>query len=139
MSVVRAACYWFVYYTLGYLGRHLDLMRSTLVLNDRHFVDVLVDPRRYRYGGPMWLVRLIWRLIPKPDLIVLLDAPPDVLYARKGEGTPASLARRRAEYLQLAEVTPNFAVVPAARALDDVVDDVAALVRAFGGQERRAA
>jgi hypothetical protein len=74
ISIARAG-YWFVYYTLGYLKRHLALARSTLVLNDRHFVDILVDQRRYRYGGPAWLLRLVWGLIPKPDLVNLLDAP----------------------------------------------------------------
>ena len=118
------------------------LRRGQVVVFDRHFVadfhaaDVAGNGRTLhrRIHG-----LLLQRAYPRPDLTILLDAPPDVLYARKGEGTPASLARRRAEYLQLAEVTPNFAVVPAARALDDVVDDVAALVRAFGRQERRAA
>ncbi len=55
------------------------------MLNDRHFLDILVDQRRYRYGGPLWLLRLIRRLIPKPDLVNLLDAPPKVLQARKQE------------------------------------------------------
>src|SRR5207244_2006476 len=85
-SALRAVLYWFVYYTLGYfLTIHLALARSTLVVHDRHLVDALVDPRRYRYTGPRWLLRLIWRLVPKPDLIVLLDAPPAVLQARKQE------------------------------------------------------
>jgi hypothetical protein len=85
-SVVRAVLYWFVYSTLGYcVTVRQALGRSTLVMHDRHFVDALVDPRRYRYGGPSWLLRLIWRIIPKPDLLILLDAPPAVLQGRKQE------------------------------------------------------
>src|SRR3712207_8707740 len=41
---------------------------------------------------------------PKPDLVVYLDAPPEVMLARKGEGSVEALARRRGEYLALADV-----------------------------------
>ncbi|HSD81046.1 MAG TPA: hypothetical protein VLB47_10305, partial [Solirubrobacteraceae bacterium] len=68
---------------------------------------------------------------PRPDLVIFLDAPPEVLHARKGEGTPASLARRRREYLQLAETTEHFAVVDATQPLDDVVGQVTQLLRDF--------
>jgi thymidylate kinase len=124
-SVLRAVFYWFAYYTFGYsVTVHLSLARSTLVLHDRHFVDVLVDPRRYRYGGPIWLLRLIWRLIPKPDLVILLDAPPGVLQARKQEVPFEETARQREAYLSLIETMKNGHVVDAARPLEHVVGDV---------------
>ncbi len=126
-SVVRAA-YWFVYYTFGYVKLRLALARSTLVLNDRHFVDILVDRKRYRYGGPSWLMRLIWRLIPKPDLIILLDAPPEVLQARKQEVSFEETARQRNAYLSLARTLENGHVVDASRALERVAGDVSDII-----------
>ena len=126
-SVVRAA-YWFVYYTFGYGMRHLAMARSTLVLNDRHFVDILVDTRRYRYGGPLWLLRLIWRLIPKPDLIVLLDAPPEVLQARKQEVSFAETARQRRAYLSLVRTMKNGHVVDATQSREHVAGDVSDII-----------
>lgn len=124
MSVARAVLYWFVYYTFGYVIRHLDLARSTFVLNDRHFVDVLVDPKRYRYGGPMWLVWLMWRLIPKPDLIVLLNAPPEVLQSRKQEVPFEETARQRRAYLSLVRTLGIGHVVNSAQPLAQVAADV---------------
>jgi hypothetical protein len=124
---VRAA-YWFVYYTFGYVIRHLALARSTLMLNDRHFVDILVDPKRYRYGGPLWLLRLIWRVIPKPDLIVLLDAPPEVLQARKQEVSFAETVRQRRAYLSLVRGMGNGHVVDATQSLDHVTRDVSDII-----------
>jgi thymidylate kinase len=124
-SVVRAVLYWFAYYTLGYyVTVHLALVRNTLVLHDRHFVDALVDPRRYRYGGPLWLLRLIWWLVPKPDLVILLDAPPGVLQARKQEVPFEETARQREAYLTLMGTMRNGNVVDAARPVDMVVGDV---------------
>ena len=128
MSVARAVLYWFVYYQFGYVIRRLAMARSTLVLNDRHFVDVLVDPKRYRYGGPGWLVRLIWRVIPKPDLIVVLDAPPEVLQARKQEVSFAETARQRGAYRALAQSLRNGHVVDATRPLERVAGDVTDIV-----------
>ena len=126
-SLIRAA-YWLAYYMLGYVPMRLSLARSTLVLNHRGFVDILVDPKRYRYGGPSWLVRLIWRLIPKPDLIFLLDAPPEVLQTRKQEVSFEETAHQRGAYLSLMQEIKNGHVIDAAQPLDKVVRDVSDLI-----------
>jgi thymidylate kinase len=124
MSITRAVFYWFPYYMFGYVTAHLALTRSTLVLHDRHLVDAFVDPRRYRYGGPLWLLHLIWRLAPKPDLFILLDAPPGVVRARKPEVPLEEIARQRKAYLSLMRTMSNGYVVDAARPLKHVVGDV---------------
>jgi thymidylate kinase len=71
------------------------------------------------------------RVYPKPDLVICLDAPAEVLYARKPEAPVEWLERRRAEYLDLARVAPNFVVVDAARPLAEVEADVEAAVLGF--------
>jgi thymidylate kinase len=129
-SAVRAVLYWFLYCTLGYyLGERLALARRTLFLHDRHLVDAMVDPKRYRYGGPMWLLRIMWRLIPKPDLVVLLDAPTEVIQARKQEVAPEVTAAHRQAYHRLLDAMPNGVVVDATQALDDVVAEVNGFIR----------
>ena len=127
VSLIRAG-FWFLYYTVGYLYVHLTKARSTLVINDRHFVDILIDQKRYRYGGPLWLLRLIWRVIPKPELIVLLDAPPEVLQMRKQEVAFEVTARQRNEYLSLVKTLENGHIVDASQPLQRVIDDTAGLV-----------
>ena len=111
------------------------LARGSIVVFDRHF---LADYHAFDVAGAgRQLSRRIhgWMLIhayPQPDLVVLLDAPPEVLFARKGEGTLASLARRRADYLGLADaagIEGTFAVVSATQPVDAVVADVATIVR----------
>jgi thymidylate kinase len=138
-SVARALGYWLPYYTLSYPVRHLDLARSRLVLADRHLADALVDPKRYRYGGPMWLVRLIWRVVPKPDLVVLLDAPAEVLQARKRDVPFEETARQRRDYLALVRGMPNGHVVDAAQPLEHVAAEVGDLIlrQLRAGTERR--
>ena len=77
------------------------LVRAGFVQFDRYFHDVLVDPRRYRYGGPKWFAKLLCRLLPEPDLVILLDADEDLILSRKTELTRAEIQRQRHAYAEL--------------------------------------
>ena len=71
------------------------------------------------------------RIYPKPDLMILLDAPAEVLWARKGEGTLALLEQRRMDYLRVGEVVKHFVVVDASRPETEVADDVRSVIWRF--------
>ncbi len=77
------------------------LVKSDFVQFDRYFHDVLVDPLRYRYGGPTWYARFLCRLLPEPDLVILLDANEDLIFARKTELPRAEIQRQRIAYRNL--------------------------------------
>jgi thymidylate kinase len=113
----------------------VHLRRGRIVVFDRHFIvdyhaaDVAArdrTPSRRLHGF------LLTHLYPRPDLVIFLDAPPEVLFSRKGEGTLSSLARRRAEYRHLGATLQRFAVVEATEPLDEVVAKVAGLIREQG-------
>ena len=124
-SCVRAVCYWSVFSALShFLIIRRATARGTLVVHDRHLVDVLVDPKRYRYGGPVWLMRLIWRLVPEPDLVILLDAPAAVVQGRKREVPEEETRRQLVAYRALVSGLRNGHVVDAARPLREVVASV---------------
>jgi len=93
----------------------------TLQIWDRYYHDILVDSKRYRYGGPVWVARLIGKLVPKPDLWILLDAPPEVLQARKKEVPYKETARQRDAYLRLISEMPSYAIVDASKPVDNVI------------------
>ena len=105
--------------------------RGTVVVLDRHwFADYhahdIAAPRRpldRRIHG-----FVLSRLYPQPDLVILLDAPPEVLLARKGEGTLEDLARRREDYLRAARSIADFAVVDASRPPDEIARELAGLI-----------
>jgi thymidylate kinase len=98
--------------------------KNTLLICDRYFHDLLIDPRRYRYGGPMWMARLIAALMPQPRLWVLLDAPPEVLRQRKQEVAPEETARQREAYLAFVRRRRRHAIVDAAQPLEQVEAEV---------------
>ena len=95
-----------------------------VVLFDRFHGDLLVDPCRYRYGGPMWFAAIATRLMPQPALVLFLDAATDVLLARKQEVSRSALEDSRRRYLELGQGNPRFVVIDAGRPLEQVVEDV---------------
>jgi thymidylate kinase len=108
--------------------------KNTLVICDRYFHDLLIDPRRYRYGGPMWMARLTAALMPQPRLWVLLDAPPEVLRQRKQEVSPEETARQREAYLAFVRRRRRYAIVDAAQPLEQVVAEVQRAIAVATGQ-----
>lgn len=101
------------------------LDRSYLHDYYRHDIDAQRRSLLQRVHG-YWLARVL----PRPDLVIFLDAPIDVLSARKSEGGEAALARRRAEYLGLESLSARAARVDTARPLAEVEGEVEAIVLA---------
>ena len=129
-SIVRAL-YWFVHALLTSAMRRVAKARAAVVVYDRHLVDIFVDRRRYRYGGPTWVLRLLWLLVPKPDLVLLLDVPADLLQQRKQEVPPEVSERQRAAYLDLARTLRNAQVLDGSRSREVVANDALSIVVGF--------
>lgn len=111
-------------YGVGYFWKiRSALVRSTLVVFDRYYHDLLVDPKRYCYGGPVWLASLVGKCIPQPDLFILLDAPAEVLQSRKQEVAYAETIRQREAYLQFVRSQKNGVVIDASQPLASVIRD----------------
>jgi thymidylate kinase len=109
------------------------LVRSTLVIFDRYYPDLLIDPRRFRYKGPRWLARLVGALIPMPDLMLILDAPAEVLQARKREVSAEETARQVEAYREFAgskAARGRAVLVNAAAPVDEVIHACAEVVLA---------
>jgi thymidylate kinase len=137
VSFLKLLYLWFDY-TAGYFCViYPRLARSTLVMFDRYYHDLLVDPRRYRFGGSSAAARAIGKLIPQPDLWILLDAPAEVLHQRKREVPLEETARQRNAYQQLAGKFPHSVVVDAAQDLDRVMSSVERAILDFLAERTR--
>jgi len=111
--------------------------RGTIVLCDRHPLEVLATrPHRTRTG--LALERLLARrLTPWPDRIVLLDAPAEVLGARKEEQPAETLERWRADYRHVFGADSRTALVSTAQALEASVAEASAVVWSALAERRR--
>jgi thymidylate kinase len=72
--------------------------RTTLVVLERPFVDFAIDPKRYRLSTPPALARALARLLPRPDLVLVLTAPARAVHARKRELPLQELERQLAAW-----------------------------------------
>lgn len=117
--------YLFADYWLGYFSAvRSATVRTKLVVFDRYFYDILVDPERILYGGPRWLPRLLAHFLPKPDMVVLLNAAPEVLWSRKQEVPYDEVTRQQRAYLELARKLSGTVIIDAARSKAEVAADV---------------
>ena len=113
--------------------------RCGLVLFDRYHADLLVDPKRYRYGAPIVFARIASRLMPQPDRVFFLDAAPEILLSRKQEVGRDALERSRARYLQLAKIHERIKIIDASKPLEEVVDEVCGEIRRMMRSDSRSA
>lgn len=111
------------YQCAGYIAlydRHylFDFSLENVDLEDEGF-----DTRLHRW--------FLTHLYPRPSLVIFLDAPAEVLFARKGEKGVKDLEKRRQSFAQLMKTNPNCFVVDGTQPLDKVYGDVAALIAQF--------
>jgi len=113
--------YYVLMYGLGYLFKvRPRLVRSTLVLFDRYYDDILVDPLRYRYAGPMGLARFGRRLVHNPDLYFIVDVPEEEVRRRKQEVSREEVERQRETYRRLAADLPGAVLLDGSLPVDEV-------------------
>ena len=130
VGALRLAHY-LVDFSIGYLFKvWTQRVRSALVIFARYFHDLWIDPIRRRARIPMSMARAFAPFVPKPDMILVIDTPPETARARKLNGVPPleEAARQRAAYLALARKLPNAVVLDGSRGAEDVADEAARLV-----------
>ncbi len=120
-SMLVLGCHWLEYLVGGCVRFLPVLFRNGLVLMDRYHYDFAVDPRRYRLQVSPTTVTWLFRLLPSPDLVFVLDAPAEVLRARKQEVTPEETRRQREAFRALATRLPNARLVDCSQPVEAVV------------------
>lgn len=111
--------------------------RGHHVVFDRHFLfDSFVRE------GPFWSLCAVdkanrlyrWALLhlfPLPDLVLFLDADPEVMTARKAEATVDYLRDRNDYWRRLGSTLPNFLPLDANQSPDEVLFDARAAIKQF--------
>ena len=117
------------YYLLDYLVGSLwkDRIRSpesALIVYDRCALDMQVDPVRFALSSKAG-TKLLWRIAPKPDLVILLEDDPHRILQRKQELAAFEMEEQQAEWRRLSEL----GMVHAAIRVDVGAREIAARVR----------
>lgn len=118
-------CYFIALYNWGWMKKVAPAkIRSTFVIFDRYYDDILIDPTRYRNGTPQWVVKLVRFFIPQPQLWIVLDAPTDVIQARKAEVSYEETERQRRAYIKYAEEKEHCLLVDTNRDVKEISKDI---------------
>ena len=134
LSLILLIYYW-IDFALGSLLRIWPWrLRSTLVVVERGWWDFAVDPVRYRLRVSLRVVRALGRFLPRPDILVMLDASADALLERKRELSQGELGMQleawsRAVPERVRRVRVDASQDPAA-VLSDVRDEIVDLLEA---------
>jgi hypothetical protein len=95
-------CYYWLDFLLGTWLRVVPVRaRGGLVILERGWWDYAVDSRRYRLRVSPKLVRFLGRLLPQPDLVMILEASPELLHGRKPELPMEELSRQMERWREL--------------------------------------
>jgi thymidylate kinase len=108
----------------SYFRARYHQARRRFVIFDRYPYEALL-PGPSNAGALSRARRgLLGRSLPPPDLVVVLDAPGEVLHRRKPEHSVERLDQDREGYRALAKRLPRALVVDASRPLEEVRRDV---------------
>jgi thymidylate kinase len=99
--------------------------RGHIVVFDRYVFDATLrpGPRGLRARLSYWLLE---RSCPPPDVVLLLDAPGAVMFARKKEHSEQVLEERRQHYLAMASRLKQAHVIDATMSREEVATAAAA-------------
>jgi thymidylate kinase len=85
ISFIRLLCF-LADYLLGYFIKVLpELGNYHVVVLDRYYYDILIDPARYKIRLPPRVMKTFFAVLPTPDIAFVLDAPPEIIFPRKRE------------------------------------------------------
>jgi thymidylate kinase len=93
--------------------------RGRLVLLDRYTLDADLPSDDLDLKARI-SAALVRRTNADPDMMILLDAPAELMYARKGEHGVAELQLRREAYLAMTSRFPQMVVIDAEQSRDEV-------------------
>ncbi len=98
-------------YNIGWIKNIIPLkIKSSLVIFDRYYDDLIADNKRYRYGGGNYMAIFFRVFIKKPKLYFILVTDPDIIYKRKQEVLFSELQNQVEKYRELADGKRYFEI-----------------------------
>lgn len=93
------------------LGIRRAKLSNDILIFDRFIHDILVDPIRYRMGRTRWWMRLLLKMAPKPDLVVIVVAPAEIIHSRKQEVPFEETIRQLEDYRLMTNSFDNSLII----------------------------
>jgi hypothetical protein len=129
---VAKSLYVFMDLALGWFVRVRPYVRrGGWVVVERGWWDVAVDPKRYRLRPFHRLARLLGRFVPRSDIVLVLEAAPDVIRRRKAQLPTEELERQRHAWHRMLPAKQRRAFLDASWPASEVVRAASLELRAL--------
>lgn len=128
-GVFRAIIYPLYYgidYFLGHFVIWIEKARGGLVLFDRYFYDYFIQ-KPYE-NCPRWLLLLIAKIIPTPDILIFLKNDPETIHDRKPELTGEEIVRQSKICDEIVKRSKNGFVIETSLSPDEVVRQIQGII-----------
>ena len=103
--------FFFYQYNLGWIQNIIPLkIKSSLIIFDRYFDDLIADNKRYRYGGQNYMAKFFRFFIKKPSLYFVLVTDAKTIYKRKQEVAFTELENQIYKYKSLVDNQRYFEI-----------------------------
>ncbi|WP_339670096.1 hypothetical protein [Dasania marina] len=103
---------WLYEYNMGYLKVvRPSLAHGKLVIFDRYYDDMIIDPIRYGYSGPVWILKAVNKFIPSPHLILSFYASAEIIQNRKSEVTYEETSEQLKAYANYNDLISNGVLI----------------------------
>jgi len=111
-------------------------LRGYIVIYDRHFLfdnaPDKIDPdgknNRLTNRIHRWILRNIYE---QPDLVFFLEAPPKILFERKGEATLEYLQAKNEAFLEVGKTLPHFIRIDATKPPEIVYQNILSKINEY--------
>ena len=104
--------FYFLYqYNVGWIKNIISLkIKSSLIIFDRYFDDLIADNKRYRYGGTTTSAKVFRFFIKKPALYFVLITDAEIIHKRKQEVEFEELENQIIKYRNLTDNKRYFEI-----------------------------
>lgn len=123
----------YIFYNLDFIFGTLfkinkKKIKKRLIIFDRYYYDYYADLKRYQYSFPKWVPKMFSWMIPKPDLIFVLEASPECIFGRKQELTIDEIRKQLEAYKLIVKRNSNAYAINVERDVESIVDEITMLI-----------
>ena len=124
MSLIR-----YLYYMIDFIFGYWLIIRparkkGALIIGERWYFDVIINPVRYGFRLPRWLLVFGGHLIPSPDMVILLSGDAEAIHARKPELSAEEISKQIAAMTSLISNMKNSYTISTDGSVEDTIQNV---------------
>jgi energy-coupling factor transporter ATP-binding protein EcfA2 len=117
-----------VWLSMGWLSFFKRENNLTLRIFERYYHDLLIDPKRYRYDGPMWFARFVGKFYPSPCLWILLDPAVELVQMENCDLSPTEIAWQLEEYRSFVRTRDQYVILNMSKPQTIVLEEAYAAI-----------